>query len=309
MFLHTYLPSQILISFGPFAIHWYGLCMVLGIAAGWYVARFTFRRARVPAAFLDELVASLVISGFLGARLYHVVNEFGYYWAHPLDVFAVWRGGLAIHGALIGGLMVLCWFVHTHQMEIKQLVISFSSRIGPWLKVSGILWFADLLSPSLALGQAIGRWGNYFRQELYGLPTSLPWGIPITLENRLPGYERFEYFHPVFFYESLWLTLTTIILLIVIRRLVSPPNKGENKREDVYPVGLIFFLYLILAGLGRFFIEFLRIDPMPLIFGVRLQQLVSAIVIIVGSGGIVWLLRLKNSISLAQNKENRYDSM
>ncbi len=316
MFLHTYLPSPILISFGPFSVHWYGLFMFAGIAAGYAIARRNFSRAHLTVALLNDLFTSLVLGGFVGARLYHVVNEFGYYWSHTLEIFAVWRGGLAIHGALLAGVIVIWFFIRKHN-DVCNNVIHDSQREGYKLQdtitrknpvtniqrpslflIPCFLFLADLLAPSVALGQAIGRWGNYFRQELYGLPTSLPWGIPIDAANRLPDYTQYVYYHPVFLYESVWLIVIFLVLLFIVRRQwrpsqpslakgrisVSPPYEG-GAREGV-SFGRIFFLYLILAGLGRFFIEFLRIDPMPFIYGIRLQQLVSVVLIMIGIAGL-----------------------
>ncbi len=316
MFLHSYIPSPIIFSLGPFSVHWYGLFMLAGIAAGYAIARRNFSRAHLPVTVLNDLFTYLVLGGFVGARLYHVVNELPLYWEHPLWVFAVWRGGLAIHGALLVGVIVIWFFIRKHN-DLCNNVIHDSQREGYKLHdtitrknpvsniqrpslflVSCFLFLADLLAPSVALGQAIGRWGNYFRQELYGLPTDLPWGIPIDAANRLPDYTQYEYFHPVFLYESVWLIVIFLVLLSVVRHqwrpsppslskegaLVSPPYEG-GAREGV-SFGRIFFLYLILAGTGRFFIEFLRIDPMPLIFGIRLQQLVSIVIIIIGIAGL-----------------------
>ncbi|MFA4873308.1 MAG: prolipoprotein diacylglyceryl transferase [Patescibacteria group bacterium] len=306
--MHTFHPSPILFSFGPFSVHWYGLFMLAGVAAGYAIARRTFAWARVSPSVLDRLVTALILGGFIGARLYHVLNVFGYYWSHPLDVFAVWKGGLAIHGALLGGLIALWWFVgkRTHPVPICRdiplkrgfrTVESPPTEGWPQAGVGGArerlctcLLITDLLAPSVALGQAIGRWGNYFRQELYGLPTDLPWGIPIDAAHRLSDFTQYKYFHPVFLYESVWLIIVCIILLVILSGVMRSRTESKDLRR--MPVGRIFFLYLILAGLGRFFIEFLRIDPMPLVYGVRLQQLVSIILIMVGFGGIVWMRHL-----------------
>ena len=170
-FFHTYHPSPLLITFGPLAVHWYGLLLVAGGVAAYFVSRRTFVWAGVPRALLDELLTPLTLAGFAGARLYHVANELPFYFAHPFAVFAVWRGGLAIHGALIGGGLALYWFIKHNNKTIQPF-----SRISSWLHDYTITWlfFADLLVPGLAIAQAIGRWGNYFNQELYGRPTDLP---------------------------------------------------------------------------------------------------------------------------------------
>ena len=147
-----------------------------------------------------------------------------------------------------------------------------------------------MLAPGLALGQAIGRWGNYFNQELYGAPTLLPWGIPIDLASRVPGYEGYLYFHPAFLYESLWLFGVALILFFLLTRWA---------RQEPFIEGCVFFLFLALAGIGRFGVEFLRIDAMPYLFGVRLQQLVSALSVALGIFGMLWVRRQRNLPSAA----------
>src|SRR3989338_204216 len=330
MFLHTFHPPPILFSFGPFSIHWYGLFMMLGIAAGYAIARRNFSSAHLPVTVLNDLFIYLVLCGFVGARLYHVLNELPLYWEHPLWIFAIWRGGLAIHGALLAGVIVIWFFIRKHS-DVYDKVINNSHREGCKLQdtitrkipitniqrprlflISYFLFLADLLAPSVALGQAIGRWGNYFRQELFGPPTNLPWGIPIDAAHRLSDFMQYEYFHPVFLYESVWLFIVCIVLLGMLHAVIpgltrDPERKNKNRFSlrfwipacagmtvKKYRPGLVFFLYLILAGLGRFFIEFLRIDPMPLIFGIRLQQLVSLLLMGVGFSGIVLLYRKLN---------------
>ncbi len=278
-FFHTYHPSSILVAFGPFAVHWYGLFLVVGGIAAYLVSRKLFAKAGVASTLLDELLSPLIVAGFAGARAYHVINEWWYYWQRPLEIFAIWRGGLAIHGALIGGMVALVWFIRNNPKVVAGRGLSLK-----------FLYLTDLLVPGLALGQAIGRWGNYFNQELYGLPTGVPWGIPIELSKRVAGFEQYYFFHPTFLYESAWLFVVFIILFTVLHQYSSPLNKGENEREGTSHLrGRVFFLYLILAGLGRFVMEFFRIDVMPLIAGIRLQQLVSLVLITAGVAGILWI--------------------
>src|SRR3990167_4879685 len=165
-------------------------------------------------ARLPELAFGLVVSGLVGARLYHVLNEWSYYWAHPLRIFAVWNGGLAIHGALIAGLIFL-WF-YTKRQSTSYLpsdAMHQALQAGKLPATSYLFWLLDLLAPAVLLGQAIGRWGNYFNQELFGYPTSLPWSIPISLENRPLAFQTANYFHPTFLYESLWDLMGFVLLL------------------------------------------------------------------------------------------------
>ena len=159
--------------------------------------------------------------GLAGARLYHVIDQWDYYWLHPGQIVMLWRGGMGIFGGILGGLVGLWWQAKTWKN---------------WLKL------ADAGAVGLALGQVIGRWGNYFNQELYGKPTSLPWAIYIKPENRLIEVINFDYFHPLFLYESLWCLIIFIILIKAINRYKYKIGSGQ-----------VLVLYLGLYGLGRFF--------------------------------------------------------
>ena len=151
-YLHTYLPKPLLLSFGPFSVYWYGFLIVLGILLGFWVITSLGKKYNLKSDDLLELGLYLIVFGLIGGRIYHIFLELGYYISNPLDVFKVWQGGLAIHGVLIAGVITL--FIWA-----KKKKVSF------WL-------LADLFVPALILGQAIGRWGNYFNQELFGKPTS-----------------------------------------------------------------------------------------------------------------------------------------
>jgi prolipoprotein diacylglyceryl transferase len=223
-------PSPIVFEVGPFALRWLGVFIALGLAAGtWLTARELRHRGHDPNLALDALFF-VVPLGFVGARVYHVLTDYGLYAADPIPgVFEVWNGGLGIYGAVAGGLLGLLLFARFR--DINPLV------------------FADAAAPGLLLGQAIGRWGNYFNQELFGRPTDLPWGIRIAPENRPPGFEDAEAFHPTFLYESVWNLLVCLFLLFVARRFARSLKAGD-----------LFLLYVSLYSVGRFFVEALRID-------------------------------------------------
>jgi phosphatidylglycerol:prolipoprotein diacylglycerol transferase len=163
-----------------------------------------------------------------------------------LDILAIWNGGLGIPGAVIGGAIVLYFYSRGHQ-------ISF----GEW---------ADIIAPSLALGQAVGRWGNYFNQELYGGPTNLPWKIFIDPAHRLDAYKNVEYYHPLFFYESLWNFFNMALLLWISRRYASSLKTGD-----------LFLIYLIVYPVGRFFLDFLRLNA-SIVAGLNINQTVMGVV-------------------------------
>lgn len=269
MFLHTYHPSPILFQFGPVSIHWYGLLVVLSIVAGFFICLRLAKRAGLNQEHIWNLSFWLILGGLIGARLYHVFCELPYYWQNPVDIFKVWQGGVGIFGVVAAGVLVL--FLYS-----KKSKVSF--------------WFlADIIFVPLALGQAIVRWGNYFNQELFGLPTKLSWGIPIDFINRLPGFTNFEYFHPIFLYESIWNLIVFIILILLFKKLWEV---GPQKIK----AGLIFSSYLILYPLSRFFVSFARIDAQPMVFAWRLDQFISLLLVTVG----ILLLMFRASRSRTQ---------
>lgn len=214
--------------------HPYGFIIGLAGILGFMAAEWQMKR-------LGRTITSpfvIVISCFalIGARAYHVMTDWTYYFPERLgEVFAVWNGGLGIFGAVIGGALgILVWNAWAKYREQT----TYSLRA-----------ISDIAALSLPLAQSIGRWGNAVNQELYGLPTALPWGIPVDVSHRLPGFEQFERYHPLFLYESIPL----FVLWIVLWKLSSGRwAVGTGKFAGVY-----FCLY----GLLRFGVEFLRISP------------------------------------------------
>ncbi len=265
------MSSPILYDFGPISIHWYGFLISLSIIIGYLLGQKLFRRYQLPGQLFFDLVFYLVIFGLLGGRLWHVLSELSYYQKFPLAIFQIWQGGLAIHGTIIAGIAVLYFYYRRHHQALHN--ISWQILL-------------DIFSPLIVLGQAIGRFGNYFNQELYGQPTNLPWAIPIDAAHRLPGWENFSFFHPIFLYESLWCFLIFILLIFLHRRRLS--NSYEPTTLQPYQSGLIFFLYLISYSLGRFLIGFLRIDPQASWLSLRLDQWVSAVLILASAAYCIY---------------------
>jgi phosphatidylglycerol:prolipoprotein diacylglycerol transferase len=265
-FLHTFQPEATLLAFGPIKIYWYGLFIVLGTIAALNVAMSLAKKRDYPATKLFDLAFWLILFGIIGARIYHIFLEWPYYSKFPADILKIWQGGLAIHGGIIAGLIVLIWFCRKEKTSI---------------------WFlSTLIVPGLALGQAIGRWGNYFNQELFGRPTSLPWGLPIDLMHRPMQYLSAEYFHPTFLYESLGNLLIFGIVLFLTIRIINKKIKNEK---------VVLLTYLALYSVLRFFTEFIRVDSTALVLGFRWPQIISAIIFIVS---VVWLgLSLKGKKS------------
>ena len=251
---------------GPLTIRYYGVIIMVGaLAAAWLATVEARRRGENPDLVWDGLVWAL-IGGIIGARIWHILTPppssvaagvtTMYYLTHPLDAIAIWKGGLGIPGAVIGGVIGLYLFTRRKKLNF-------------------LLW-VDIATPGLALGQAIGCWGNFVNQELYGYPTDLPWGIKIDPQYRLPGYENQETFHPLFLYESLW-SLGTVFLLLWI---------GRKYKERLYN-GDIFLIYLIMYPLGRFLLEFLRIDQ-AMVAGINANQTVMAVIAVIAALVLAW---------------------
>jgi phosphatidylglycerol:prolipoprotein diacylglycerol transferase len=243
-------PSPVIFEVGPFALRYYGLCIAIGVAvATWLTARELARTGYDGALALDALFF-VVPLGLIGARVYHVITDYDLYDGNPHSffpgVFEIWNGGLGIYGAVVGGFLGLLLFARIR--GINPLVL------------------ADAAAPGLILAQAIGRWGNYFNQELFGRPSSLPWAIEIAPENRPSGFASEATFHPTFLYESIWNVLVCFILLFVARRFANSLKNGD-----------IALLYVCLYSVGRFFVETLRIDPAFLIGDFRGNLFVASV--------------------------------
>ncbi len=285
-FFHTFEPSPIIAGFGFVTVYWYGFLMTLAFVVGVFVTVKIAQRYDIDCKHIYDVAFYLVVFGLLSARLYHVLNELPYYIANPSQIIAFWNGGLALHGALIGGALTIYWYVRKHfKTGIKIFNFQFSI-------FNSTLLMADMIAPAMVLGQAIGRWGNYFNQELYGLPTNLPWGIPIALANRVAGFESFTHFHPTFLYESI-LSILIFAVLMYFHKLriacyVSPVTK---RRELINKPGFIATVYLVLYSLVRIIMEIFRIDTTPIILGIRLPIIVSGLLIVVSAVFLVSIHR------------------
>ena len=276
------IPSPQINSFmvGPFKVHFYALCILTGmILAIWIADKRLVQRGAKSGIALDIALWTIPIA-IIGARIFHVLTHSGDYFFPGADltaVFRIWEGGIAIYGGLIGG------------------------AIGAWIgtKRSGIrFWsFADAVAPGILLAQAIGRWGNYFNQELFGLPTTLPWGLEIDSTNPAfpPGLPAETLFHPTFLYESLWSAVGVVILLALDRRL------GLRW-------GTMFGAYLMYYSLGRIITENLRIDPSDLILGIRTNVWSAVGGVVAGLVIIYWQRRQHPGPETSVYKANAVDS-
>ena len=254
-------PGAIAFQIGPLpllgtvVIRWYGILMALSIVVALWLCHRQARREKLPADDIISVAQWAILAGLVGARLYEVMFNWDYYGAYPRKILAVWEGGLAIHGGLVVGPLVgvlLAWRWHVP-----------------------ILRGLDVAAPSFAIGQAIGRWGNFFNEEAFGQPTNLPWKLYISPPHRPPGYAQFDYFHPAFLYESIW-DLAMFILLVAWLR----PRLKEQP-------GALFFAYIGVYSIGRFLIEGIRLDSFW-VGPFRVAQLASLVGVLVAVVGLAW---------------------
>lgn len=257
-FLHTNIPQAILISLGPVNIYWYGVFIVTGLLLAMLTAFKLARYYNIKKDIIVDLSFWLIVGGIMGARLYHVGLEFSYYLENPLEIFKIWHGGLAIHGGIAAGIIII-------------LIFSLKHKINFWL-------IGSIIVPGLALAQALGRWGNYFNQEIFGRQTDMPWGIPIEIAKRPAEYAIYDYFHPTFLYESIGNILIFAALIYFHVWII------KNKKFNNFYYTLCASVYLILYSVLRFSLEFVRIDRTPEILGLRFPQVVSIFIIILVSG-------------------------
>jgi phosphatidylglycerol:prolipoprotein diacylglycerol transferase len=273
-------PGPILFQLGPITVRWYGLLIASAVLIGVSLSQYLAKRRNVNPNLLGDLAVWLVIAAIPAARLYYVLFEWEQYAQHPDQIIAIWNGGIAIHGAILGGTLAAVIFARIQKVSVWQL--------------------ADLVAPSLILGQAIGRWGNFFNSEAFGRPTNLPWKLYIPPQQRPLEYINFEYFHPTFLYESLWNLMVFGILMTLFFR--------DLKRKPHLKVGTLALVYLVAYSAGRVWIEGFRTDSL-MIGPLRIAQIVSLSAIALGLAGLAWLYLVKRSLPDVVPAENqRYDT-
>jgi prolipoprotein diacylglyceryl transferase len=249
-------PHHSTVDLGPFSIHLYGVMLLLAIAACVALTGYRWVKWGGDWDLVFRVAVWGVAFGIVGARLYHDITSWSEVkaidaWWAP---FAVWKGGLGVWGGILFGVLAGAWVVHRSGNSIRL--------------------FMDAVAPGLLLAQGIGRWGNWFNQELYGKPTSLPWGLKIDEAHR-GSYIQYTTFHPTFLYEFIWDVVGVIMLLLVDRyfRIKRPA---------------LFALYVSWYCFGRFFEELLRIDPAHKYFGLRLNGYVSIVVFVISTLFFIW---------------------
>lgn len=244
--------DPIAFEIGPISVRWYGILMSTAILVGTFLAlREIHRQGINEDKFMNILIAAIP-AGFIGARLYYVLFRWDYYSINPAEIPAVWHGGLAIHGAIIGAFLVGALMIRYYNMSFWQL--------------------ADIVAPSLIIGQAIGRWGNFINQEAYGYevdPETVPWAMWIDGAYR----------HPTFLYESLWNFMVFFLLLWL-------------RRQHFIKRGEVFLGYLMTYSVGRFIVEGFRTDSLML-GPLRAAQVLS-IILVLAAGGLLWYRRKKD---------------
>ena len=277
-------------------LRWYGLLIAIAIIIGLNLSNRLASKKEIEKDLINDLFPILIFSSIIGARIYYVLFEWDNYsgfsfWSkfNLLGIsfsiprfLEIWGGGIAIHGALIAGTLSVMIFCKLRNQSFLNLL--------------------DVLVPSVALGQAIGRWGNFFNSEAFGIPTNLPWKLYIEESFRPMIFKNYDFFHPTFLYESLW-NLGVFSLLIILLA-------NENQKRISLSPGFLSCIYLTSYSIGRFWIEGLRIDPLCLQGtgpfcegGLRIAQLISLFFIGMGTLGAIQISRKRvNSKSYIRNR-------
>ncbi len=265
-------------TIGPLKIYFYGIIIMLGVLAAVWVAVKESERRGLDSEYIWDMVPWMMILGIVGARLWHVFTpsqSMGvgpeYYFTHPLQILNTRQGGLAISGAVLGGIFAL--LIYTRRKGLDFLT------------------WTDIIIPGVPLAQAIGRWGNFFNQELYGPPSNLPWAIFIEPARRISGFENITHFHPMFLYESIWNLFNFFLLLVISRKYAEKLLPGD-----------LLFIYLVVYPIGRFVLEFIRLDP-SLLGKVNINQIIMACVAVFAAWMLIYNRLQKQKLDLLNEVE------
>ena len=257
-------PGEIAFRIFGFPVYYYGIILAFAILTGVYSAFLLYQKFydSKNAEKIIEFSPFIIIIGIAGARLYYCLVNLSYYSVHPVEIFNIRQGGLSIHGMIIVGILALYYFAQKYKMSFLKLL--------------------DVFFCGTALAQSIGRWGNFFNSEAFGMPTELPWKLYIPISHRPVEYINFEYFHPAFLYESILDFLIFLILYKNFKKFTSRP-------------GTLACLYLILYSIARIFVYHYRIDSVLNIAGFPVAQIISLVTIILASISLAFLLKRKIS--------------
>ena len=256
-------PGDIALSLGGFDIHWYGITMSLAMLFGILVILFV-RKKFFKDISVDEICDIsflLIIIGLISARIYYVLLDYTYFLRNPLEIPAIWNGGISIQGAIAGGILFGIYYAKKHKINFLR--------------------YADLFCFGIVTGQIIGRWGNFFNSEAFGLPTNLPWKLFIPFASRPLEYRDFEYFHPTFLYESLLSVITLAILFTLL-------NKYKTRKD-----GFLFFLYLILYSISRLLVETIRVDSVLNVGTIHAAHIAAAVFIAISAVCLIFIYKKK----------------
>lgn len=262
-------PSRSVLELGFFTVHFYALCILLGIAAAIWLTQRRYAHLGGQKDEIGDFAIVVVPMGIIGGRMYHVISSPGEYFGaggSPLDALKIWEGGLGIWGAILIG--VLAGFVF---FRVKKRSLSFS-------------FLADAIAPALAIAQGIGRFGNWFNGELFGRPTTLPWALEIPAAKRGSGFSEFATFHPTFLYEAIWCfaIATLMIYLPYFKRVAGS--------------GSVFLFYVASYCLGRLAIEIIRIDEANQFLGQRINVWVAGSIFIISSTSLIMRRRANRKL-------------
>ena len=264
--------NPVLLDLGIIKIYWYSIMILLGVFIGGSLIIKEAKRFKIPEDYIINLILYTIIFGVIGARLYYVTFEWQYYSNHLLDILKIWEGGLAIHGGIIFGLIVIIIYTKKYKVNTFRML--------------------DIIVVGLLIGQAIGRWGNFFNGEAHGPATTLTFLQSLHLPNFIIEGMKINgtYYQPTFLYESIWCLIGFVLLLLFRRRRYCK-------------IGQITALYLVWYGIGRYIIEGLRTDSL-MFFNFKIAQIVSLILII--SGLIILIVKSKGTVFNNQynDKEN-----
>lgn len=264
-------PSSNAIHIGDLQLRAYGLMIALGVFAAVWLSQKRCPARNIDPMAIQNLALRAVPAGLIGSRVYHVLTDWRAFEGRWLDVFKIWQGGLGIPGGLLAG--VVTGVLYAKRMRIHT---------GDLL---------DVVAPALPLAQAIGRIGNWFNQELFGRPSSLPWAVRIDSEHRPARYAADTAFQPTFLYEMLWNIALALFLLWL-------------DRKKIVPRGRLLAVYVIGYGVGRLWIELLRVDPAGHLLGVRVNVWVSLLAVV---GGTAWLLMPRRPRAQAESEPHDVD--
>ncbi|MGG1686775.1 prolipoprotein diacylglyceryl transferase [Pseudalkalibacillus sp. NRS-1564] len=248
--------DRVALELGPISIYWYGIIIAFGAYLGLLLAMRETKRQGLPKETFVDLILWAVPIAIISARIYYVIFQWSYYKDNPGDIFAIWEGGIAIHGALIGSVITAIIFTRKRGLSFWKI--------------------ADIAAPSIILGQAIGRWGNFMNQEAHGGPVTRAFlenlMLPDFIINQM--YIDGTYYHPTFLYESLW-NIAGVVLLVILQR--TGVKRGE-----------VFLTYVTWYSIGRLYIEGLRTDSLMLTESLRVAQVISVVLIIVSIALIIY---------------------